>query len=57
MNGEWEQVRPRVENGTMSQREAARALGVGRSAVSRLMSRDGEPESHQRPGKELKLPK
>ncbi len=48
LNGEWERVRPHLESGTMSQRAAARVLGVGRSTVSRLMSRhDGEPESRR----------
>ncbi len=59
VNGECEQVSPRVENGEMSQRAAARVLGVSRSTVSRLMSRhDGEPESHRyESGRNLKLPK
>jgi DNA invertase Pin-like site-specific DNA recombinase len=35
LDGEWERVRPLVERGGMSQRQAARALGVGRSTVAR----------------------
>jgi DNA invertase Pin-like site-specific DNA recombinase len=41
VNGEWEQVRPLIENGTMSQRRAAQVLGVGRSTISRLVARNG----------------
>ena len=38
LNGQWEQVRPLIESGVMSQRKAAQVLGIGRSTVSRLMS-------------------
>ena len=41
VNGEWEQVRPLIENGTMSRRKAAKVLGVGRSTISRLLARKG----------------
>ncbi len=41
INGEWAQVRPLIEGGMMSQRKAARVLGVGRSTVARLLAQNG----------------
>ncbi len=38
-NGEWENVRPLVESGKVSQREAARMLGISQSTVSRMLAR------------------
>jgi DNA invertase Pin-like site-specific DNA recombinase len=37
----WLKVRPLLLNGTMSQREAAKVLGVGRATVSRLLAQKG----------------
>jgi putative DNA-invertase from lambdoid prophage Rac len=37
----WLKVRPLLLNGTMSQREAAKLLGVGRATVSRLLAQKG----------------
>jgi putative DNA-invertase from lambdoid prophage Rac len=37
----WLKVRPLLLNGTMSQREAAKILGVGRATVSRLLAQKG----------------
>jgi len=39
VNGEWETVRPMVESGKVSQREAARMLKVSQSTVSRMLTR------------------
>lgn len=41
VNGEWARIRPLIENGTMSQRTAARTLGVSRGTVARLMVQNG----------------
>ncbi len=39
VNGEWENVRPLVESGKVSQREAARMLGISQSTISRMLAR------------------
>jgi DNA invertase Pin-like site-specific DNA recombinase len=39
VNGEWETVRPMVESGKVSQRQAARMLKVSQSTVSRMLAR------------------
>ncbi len=41
VNGEWEQVRPLIEGGQISQAEAARRIGVSRATVYRLLSQKG----------------
>jgi len=38
VNGEWEAVRPLIESGTLSQRAAARRLGVGRATIARMLA-------------------
>jgi len=37
----WLKVRPLLLNGTMSQREAAKVLGIGRATISRLLAQKG----------------
>ncbi len=37
VNGEWETLRPLVQNGKLSQLGAAKQLGVSRSTIARLM--------------------
>ncbi len=39
VNGEWETVRPMIESGKVSQREAARMLKVSQATVSRMLTR------------------
>ncbi len=39
VNGEWENVRPLIESGKVSQREAAQMLKVSQSTVSRMLMR------------------
>lgn len=43
LNGEIEALRPLIEAGTLSRRQAARRLGVTVSTVSRALSRKGGP--------------
>ncbi len=53
VNGEWEQVRPLVESGKVSQVEAAKRLRVSRTTVYRLLQNGGSadaPESLEKPG-------
>jgi DNA invertase Pin-like site-specific DNA recombinase len=38
VNGDWVWVRPLIENGQISRREAAQAFGVSRSTMSRLLA-------------------
>ncbi len=42
LNGEWEQVRPLIESGRMSQVGAARQLGVSRATIYRMLQK-GRP--------------
>jgi DNA invertase Pin-like site-specific DNA recombinase len=37
-NGGWERIRPLVTNGEMSQRKAAKVLGVSRATIQRLLA-------------------
>jgi transposase len=49
LDGEWERVRPLVAHGAMSERQAAKILGVGRSTIEGAMTRDdGVPEASKR---------
>ena len=41
INGAWPQVEARLANGTLSLRQAAQILGVGKSTVARQLSRKG----------------
>ncbi len=41
INGAWPQVEARLANGTLSLRQAASILGVGKSTVARQLSRKG----------------
>jgi len=41
VNGEWEGVRARLERGDLTKPGAARALGVSRATVYRLLAQDG----------------
>lgn len=38
VNGEWARVQPLIRAGTLSQRAAARELGVGRSTIARMLA-------------------
>ena len=40
-NGGWERIRPLVARGEMSQRKAAKVLGVSRATVHRLLAQKG----------------
>ncbi len=40
ITGEWARVQPLIRAGTLSQRAAARELGIGRSTVCRMMSQE-----------------
>jgi DNA invertase Pin-like site-specific DNA recombinase len=44
LDAEWEQVRPLIENGRMSQVEAARQLRVSRTTIYRMLQ-NGRPNS------------
>jgi DNA invertase Pin-like site-specific DNA recombinase len=41
INGAWPQVEARLANGTLSLRQAAHILGVGKSTIARQLSRKG----------------
>jgi DNA invertase Pin-like site-specific DNA recombinase len=40
VNGEWDRVQPLVAAGFLSQRAAAREMGVGRSTIARMLAHD-----------------
>ncbi len=37
MNGEWAAIHPLIQNGTLSQRQAAVRLGVSKTTIHRLL--------------------
>jgi DNA invertase Pin-like site-specific DNA recombinase len=41
LNGEWDAVAPLVQSGALSQRAAARRLGVGLATIQRRLTRNG----------------
>jgi DNA invertase Pin-like site-specific DNA recombinase len=41
LNGEWDEVAPLVHSGALSQRAAARRLGVGLATIQRRLTRNG----------------
>lgn len=45
LNGDLDALRPAIEAGTLSRRQAARQLGVTVSTVSRALSRKGDPST------------
>jgi DNA invertase Pin-like site-specific DNA recombinase len=42
VNGEWEEIAPRVRSGELSRRKAAKALGVSRTSIQRYLRGEGD---------------
>ncbi len=45
VNGEWAAIHPLIEDGTLSQRQAASRLGVSKTTVHRLLVHNGSGNS------------
>jgi DNA invertase Pin-like site-specific DNA recombinase len=41
VNGEWAAIHPLIQNGTLSQRQAAARLGVSKTTIHRLLVHNG----------------